>query len=69
MLLNVENLLYIIDSAEYAFNPKDVRLNKKSSSPDSGGKLTESEIKDRIDRLSRTLANKVCLGFLFFFFS
>ncbi|PON78685.1 Protein CHROMATIN REMODELING [Trema orientale] len=50
-----------VDGAEHAFNPKDVRLMKKSS-PDSGGKLTESEIKDRIDRLSKTLANKAMVS-------
>ncbi|KAL5538257.1 hypothetical protein UlMin_045465 [Ulmus minor] len=47
-----------VNGAEFAFNPKDVRLNKKSASPDSSGKITESEIKERIIRLSKTLANK-----------
>ncbi|KAM6590487.1 hypothetical protein CsatA_013092 [Cannabis sativa] len=51
-----------VDGAEYAFNPKDVKLNKKSSSPDSGGKLTESEIKDKIFRLSKTLANQAMIS-------
>lgn len=63
----VNNFLCIIDSAGYAFNPKDIRLNKKTPSPDSEGKRTESEIKERICRLSNTLANKVCL--LLFWFS
>ena len=34
-------------------------MNKKSSSPDSGGKLTESDIKEKIKHLSQMLANKV----------
>ncbi|XP_062095785.1 protein CHROMATIN REMODELING 24 [Humulus lupulus] len=51
-----------VDGAEYAFIPKDVKLNKKSSSPDSGGKLTESEIKDKIFRLSKTLANQAMVS-------
>ncbi|XP_024028985.1 protein CHROMATIN REMODELING 24 [Morus notabilis] len=51
-----------IDGAGYAFNPKDIRLNKKTPSPDSEGKLTESEIKERISRLSNTLANKAMVS-------
>lgn len=42
---------------EFAFNPKDVRLSKKGSSPSSAGKLTESEIKDKIKSISQTLSN------------
>ncbi|GMY12529.1 protein CHROMATIN REMODELING 24 isoform X1 [Fagus crenata] len=52
----------IVDGAAYAFNPKDVNLNKKSSSPDSGGKLTESEIKGKINRLSQMLGNKAMVS-------
>ncbi|XP_065875193.1 protein CHROMATIN REMODELING 24 isoform X2 [Euphorbia lathyris] len=51
-----------VDGAEHAFNPKDVKVNKKISSPDSFGKLTESEIKDRISRLSQILGNKVTVS-------
>ncbi|XP_021677310.2 protein CHROMATIN REMODELING 24 isoform X2 [Hevea brasiliensis] len=51
-----------VDGAVHAFNPKDVKLNKKSSSPDSVGKLTESEIKERIKRLSQLLGNKVTVS-------
>ncbi|CAI8619164.1 unnamed protein product [Vicia faba] len=47
----------IVDGAEFAFNPKDVNLHKKDSSPSSVGKLTELEIKDRIVRLSQMLSN------------
>lgn len=59
-------LVFIIDRAEYAFKPKDVILNKKPSSPNDAGKLTESEIKQRINRLSQTLANKVFLLIIYF---
>ncbi|CAN0877890.1 Protein CHROMATIN REMODELING 24 [Linum grandiflorum] len=44
--------------AAYAFNPKDVNRNPKSSSPNSPGNLTESDIKSRINRLSQLLGNK-----------
>jgi len=49
--------------AAFAFNPKDVNVRKKESSPSSVGKLTELEIKDRIDRLSLMLSNTVCFFF------
>ncbi|XP_050259365.1 uncharacterized protein LOC126704402 isoform X4 [Quercus robur] len=51
-----------VDGAAYAFKPKDVNMNKKSSSPDSGGKLTESDIKEKIKHLSQMLANKVMVS-------
>ncbi|KAF9681810.1 hypothetical protein SADUNF_Sadunf05G0041300 [Salix dunnii] len=51
-----------VDGAVHAFNPKDVNLKKKTSSPDSVGKLTESEIKERINRLSHILGNKVTIS-------
>lgn len=51
-----------VNGAEYAFKPKDVILNKKPSSPNDAGKLTESEIKQRINRLSQTLANKAMVS-------
>ncbi|KAK7318422.1 hypothetical protein RJT34_03122 [Clitoria ternatea] len=47
----------IVDGAEFAYNPKDVKPSKKETSPSSGGKRTESEIKDKINRLSLTLSN------------
>lgn len=47
------------DRSEYAFNPKDVKLKKKTASPATASKLTESEIKERIIRLSQIFANKV----------
>ncbi|XP_027342704.1 protein CHROMATIN REMODELING 24 [Abrus precatorius] len=53
---------HIADGAEFAFNPKDAKLNKKGSSPSSAGKLTESEIKDKIKRLSQTLSNTAMIS-------
>ncbi|KAK8710077.1 hypothetical protein V6N13_145418 [Hibiscus sabdariffa] len=50
------------DGAEYAFKPKDIMLNRKSSSPDDITELTESEIKQRINRLSQIFANKVTVS-------
>ncbi|KAM1200979.1 hypothetical protein ACFX2I_017177 [Malus domestica] len=41
-----------VNGAEYAFKPKDVNINKKPSSP----------IKQRINRLSQTLANKAMVS-------
>ncbi|XP_045823433.1 protein CHROMATIN REMODELING 24 isoform X2 [Trifolium pratense] len=52
----------IVDGAAFAFNPKDVNLHKKDSSPSSVGKLTELEIKDRIYRLSQMLSNTVMIS-------
>ncbi|KAJ6740932.1 hypothetical protein OIU79_000950 [Salix purpurea] len=56
------SLEHNVDGAAHAFNPKDVNLNKKASSPDSVGKLTESEILERIDRLTQLLGNKVTVS-------
>lgn len=52
----------VVDGAAFAFNPKDVNVRKKESSPSSVGKLTELEIKDRIDRLSLMLSNTVMIS-------
>ncbi|XP_050205526.1 protein CHROMATIN REMODELING 24-like isoform X2 [Mercurialis annua] len=51
-----------VDGAGHAFNPKDVKLNQKSASPDSVGKLTESDIKERINRLSQLIGNKATVS-------
>lgn len=51
-----------VDGAAYAFKPKDVTLNKKNHSPGSSGKQTESDIKERINRLSRMLLDKVTIS-------
>ncbi|KAM0968992.1 hypothetical protein ACFX2A_017568 [Malus domestica] len=51
-----------VNGAEYAFKPKDIIINKKPSSPIDADKLTESEIKQRINRLSQTLANKAMVS-------
>ncbi|RDY00771.1 Protein CHROMATIN REMODELING 24, partial [Mucuna pruriens] len=53
---------HIADGAEFAFKPKDVASSKKGSSPSSAGKLTESEIKDKINRISRTLSNAAMIS-------
>ncbi|KAK4772718.1 hypothetical protein SAY86_014493 [Trapa natans] len=53
-----------VDGAAFAFNPKDVKHTalSKSQSPASSGKLTESEIRERISRLSHMLGNKVMIS-------
>ncbi|KAI3504265.1 hypothetical protein L1887_32812 [Cichorium endivia] len=43
--------------AQFAINPKDV-VKRKNVSPSISNKLTESEIKDQIKRLSNVFANK-----------
>ncbi|XP_027916383.1 protein CHROMATIN REMODELING 24 isoform X1 [Vigna unguiculata] len=53
---------HITYGSEFAFNPKNVTTSKKSSSPSSAGKLTESEIKDKINRLSQTLSNAAMIS-------
>lgn len=51
--------VHMFDRAEYAFKPKDVTVGRKISSPLDTSKLTESEIKERINRVSQILGNKV----------
>lgn len=51
-----------IYGAKFAFNPKDVKLNRFTTNTSSPGKPTEKEIKDRINRLSQTLENKVLVS-------
>ncbi|KAI3951599.1 hypothetical protein MKX01_018715 [Papaver californicum] len=46
-----------IAKPEFAFNPKDVKVMRKNS-PAVVKSPTESEIKDRINRLNETLSNK-----------
>ncbi|CAI9102867.1 OLC1v1001222C1 [Oldenlandia corymbosa var. corymbosa] len=46
---------------QYAFNPKDVKLQQKNSSP-SPKELTENEIRENINRLSQILANKATIS-------
>uniref|UniRef100_A0A5B6Z8K9 DNA excision repair protein ERCC-6-like n=1 Tax=Davidia involucrata TaxID=16924 RepID=A0A5B6Z8K9_DAVIN len=48
-----------VDGVAHAFNPKDVKLYRKTSSPESASKPAEEEIKERINRLSQIFANKV----------
>ncbi|KAJ9556695.1 hypothetical protein OSB04_011309 [Centaurea solstitialis] len=47
-----------VDAAQYAFNPKDVVVQRKNLSPSISNKLTESEIKEQIKRLSHVFSNK-----------
>ncbi|CAL5368894.1 unnamed protein product [Camellia sinensis] len=51
-----------VDGSKYAFNPKDVNLSRYSSSMASTSKPTETEIKERINRLSQILVNKVLVS-------
>ncbi|KAF8118488.1 hypothetical protein N665_0005s0245 [Sinapis alba] len=49
----------MINGAEYAFKPKDVKLDKRINiSPIDDSELSESEIKARISRLSMLFQNK-----------
>ncbi|KAG6604310.1 Protein CHROMATIN REMODELING 24, partial [Cucurbita argyrosperma subsp. sororia] len=51
------------DGARFAFNPKDVKLNRFATNASSSpSKPTEREIKERINRLSQTLENKVLIS-------
>ncbi|GAV74218.1 SNF2_N domain-containing protein/Helicase_C domain-containing protein [Cephalotus follicularis] len=49
---------HYVDGAAYAFKPKDVSLSKKSSSPEKVHKLKETNIRERINRISQLIANK-----------
>lgn len=53
------NLEIYLDSAKYAFNPKDVKLHTKVSSSNNSCSPSERDIKERIKRLSQVFANKV----------
>lgn len=52
-------LYFIFSSAQFAFNPKDVPVRRNNASPSISSKLTESEIKQQINRLSQVYENKV----------
>ncbi|GMH10401.1 hypothetical protein Nepgr_012242 [Nepenthes gracilis] len=52
-----------IDGAELAFKPKDALQIKKKSSPESSSSgVTESDIKERISRLSQIISNKATVS-------
>uniref|UniRef100_A0A803L4R3 Uncharacterized protein n=1 Tax=Chenopodium quinoa TaxID=63459 RepID=A0A803L4R3_CHEQI len=53
---------HYVAGSEYAFNPKDVNLHKNNASPQRATKLTESDIKERINRLSQLLSNKATIS-------
>ncbi|GAB4855701.1 hypothetical protein Ancab_024343 [Ancistrocladus abbreviatus] len=52
----------MVHGAEFAFKPKDVPLGLKKTSPDSSSKETESEIKERLNRLSQLLSNQATVS-------
>ncbi|KAL9233353.1 hypothetical protein vseg_008368 [Gypsophila vaccaria] len=51
-----------VDGSQHAFKPKDVNVHKVNSSPKSPDSMSESEIKDRIRRLSQLLSNKATVS-------
>ncbi|XP_076947396.1 protein CHROMATIN REMODELING 24-like [Bidens hawaiensis] len=51
-----------VDAAQFAFNPKDVVVQRKNLSPIISNKLTESEIKQQINRLTQIYANKAMVA-------
>lgn len=53
---------HYVAGSQYAFNPKDVNLHKMSASPQHASKMTESDIKERINRLSQILSNKATVS-------
>ncbi|XP_052190509.1 protein CHROMATIN REMODELING 24 isoform X2 [Diospyros lotus] len=55
-------LKYGVDGAMYAFKPKDAQVHKNSNSTGSPSERTESEIRERINRLAGILANKVMIS-------
>ncbi|KAK3036188.1 hypothetical protein RJ639_030258 [Escallonia herrerae] len=58
------HVILFYSRAEYAFNPKDVKLQGKSSPRCNASKLTEAEIQERIKRLSLVFANKAMVSHL-----
>ncbi|XP_026445682.1 protein CHROMATIN REMODELING 24-like isoform X1 [Papaver somniferum] len=54
---SISSVEHNIDKPEFAFNPKDVKVTRKNS-PAVVKSPTESEVKDRINRLNQTLSNK-----------
>ncbi|KAK6922790.1 Helicase, C-terminal [Dillenia turbinata] len=51
-----------VDGAEYAYNPKDVKVHNKLSSSKGVEKSPESDIKDRINRLTQIFADKATIS-------
>ncbi|XP_071714729.1 protein CHROMATIN REMODELING 24-like [Rutidosis leptorrhynchoides] len=51
-----------VDAARFAFNPKENVAQRKNISPSISNKLTESEIKQQINRLSQLYANKAMVA-------
>ncbi|CAK9167906.1 unnamed protein product [Ilex paraguariensis] len=53
------SLQYNVEGSAYAFKPKDVKLPTKNASPNCASEPTETEIRERIKRLSQIVANKI----------
>ncbi|KAH9612830.1 hypothetical protein KSS87_021563 [Heliosperma pusillum] len=51
-----------VDGSQYAFKPKEVKTQIVNSSPKTPDSMSESEIKDRIRRLSQLLSNKATVS-------
>ncbi|PIA47560.1 hypothetical protein AQUCO_01400302v1 [Aquilegia coerulea] len=51
-----------VDGAEFALRPKDVNMWKKNAASVSPSKSVESEIRDKIERLHQTYANKALIS-------
>ncbi|KAF9609750.1 hypothetical protein IFM89_018198 [Coptis chinensis] len=51
-----------VDGAEFALNPKDTKMWKKNTASASPNKLTESEIREKMERLRHTYANKAMIS-------
>ncbi|KAL5704515.1 DNA helicase [Ranunculus cassubicifolius] len=60
---SVRNVERNVDGAEFAFNPKEVKtVSSKNTASVTPNKLTESEIRDRIERLSQMYGNKAMIS-------
>lgn len=59
---SISRLELDVNGAKYAFNPKDVKLNKRSPSKDNSHKWTEAGVNDRIYRLNKMLADKILIS-------
>ncbi|XP_074307947.1 protein CHROMATIN REMODELING 24 isoform X2 [Silene latifolia] len=51
-----------VNGSQYAFKPKEVKTQIVNSSPKTPDNMSESEIKDRIRRLSQLLSNKATVS-------
>ncbi|KAF5208145.1 Chromatin remodeling [Thalictrum thalictroides] len=56
------SLEHNVDGSEFALKPKDVNMWKKNAAAVSPSKSVESEIRDKIERLHQTYANKALIS-------